>query len=152
MLRDYYNLDDSTKLDLDRAISSLAKQGAFSDQELIVLKLTTDGVGSKEIARVIEQTVSNVNYKIIIIADKISEFLGDEYKDEKLLKEVETRLGRPLTPEEEVFCWQVIKAGHPLHKGLSIFNFKVGKNGRIVQRAEGEAEGQMDVQALWKKV
>ncbi len=152
MLKDYYNLDTSTILDLDRAITILVENGAFSSEELIVLKLVTDGTPTKEIAKTLNETVSNVNYRLIRISGLIADTLGAEYQDEKLLKEVEARLGRPLTPEEELFCQRVIKAGHPLRRGLTIFNFKVGKHGRITKRDEDKAEGQMDVQALWEEI
>jgi hypothetical protein len=141
MLRNYYNIDDSSKFDLDRAIESLARQGSFSSEDLIVIKLTVDGVHYKEIAKVIEETASNVNFRLIKVAGKIADFLGDEYKDEKILREVASRLGRPLTSEEENYCWKVIRAGHPLKKGVSIYNFKAGISESINKGIQSKTEG-----------
>jgi len=145
MLRNYYDLDDSSKFDLDRAMESLARQGSFTSEELIVLKLTIDGVHYKEIARLIEETASNINFRLIKIANKIAEFLGEDYKDEKILKEVASRLGRPLTAEEESYCWKVIKTGHSLKKGISIYNFKVGISESINEGIQGKAKRQVDL-------
>lgn len=142
MIRNYYDLDDSSRFDLDRAIEKLIERGTLSGDDLVVLKLTLDGVHYTDVARTIGVVSRQVSRKIASIADKLSDELGEEYQDDKIIKAVELKLGRPLTEDEEAFCWQVIQAGHPLKKGLSIFNFKVGEDGFIL---DDKAEGQVDV-------
>ncbi|MDD2731242.1 MAG: hypothetical protein PHW33_03930 [Candidatus Portnoybacteria bacterium] len=138
MIRNYYNLDDSSRLDLDRAIGKLIERDALVGDDLIILRLTLDGVHYTDVARTVGVVSRKVSRRIAIIADKLSDELGEEYQDDKIIKEVERRLGRPLTDEEMAFCWQVIKTGHPLKKGLSIFNFKVGDDGFIFEdKTEG---------------
>ncbi len=142
MIRNYYDLDDSSRFDLDRAIEKLVKCGALDGNDLIILKLTLDGTHYSDVARIVGCGKSAVNRRLLSIANKLSDELGEEYQDDKIIKAVELKLGRPLTKDEEAFCWQVIQAGHPLKKGLSIFNFKAGEDGFIL---DDKAEGQVDL-------
>jgi len=137
LLRNYYNIDDSSKLDLDMAIKALIDSGKFSEDERIILKLTIEQVHHSGISRVVGRQKSAVNAKINKIAKKIADYLGAEYQDEKILKEVEFRLGRALTPDEEKFCWKIIRAGRPI-KGINIFNFKARK---YAKRGKDKAKG-----------
>ncbi len=136
MLRNYYTLDDSSRFDLDRAIETLINRGELDGTQLIMLRLTTDGVRQQEIAKAVDVPRKQVSREIIKICSKLADELGDEYKDTKLLKEVENRLGRPLTKEEEAFCYKVLKAGHPIGS-LSVLNLKGGEDERDRDKDEG---------------
>jgi len=128
LLRDYYNVDDSSKFDLNTAIEALIANGELSEEERVILRLVVDQTHNSEISKVIGRKKSTVNNKINKIAKKISDYLGAEYQDEKIIREAEVRLGRKLTPDEEKFCWKVIRAGRPIKKGINIFNFRNGKH------------------------
>lgn len=123
LLRNYYSIDDSSKLDLDMAISSLIGSGELSDEECIILQLVINQAHHSKISKAVGKKKSTVNNKITKIAKKIADHLGAEYQDEKIIKEAELKLGRELTPDEEKFCWRVIRAGRSI-KGMNIFNFK----------------------------
>jgi len=123
LLRNYYDVDDNSKLDLNMAIKSLIESGELSEEERIILQLTIDQAHHSEISEAVGKKKSAINDKINKIAKKIADYLGVEYQDEKILKEVEFKLGRKLTSEEEEFCWKIIRIGHPM-KGKNIFNFK----------------------------
>ena len=127
LLRSYYNADDSSKFDLDVAIEALINGGELSEEERIILKLTIDQAHHSEISKVVGRKKSTINDKLNKIAKKIADYLGAEYQDEKIIKETEVRLGRELTPDEEKFCWKIIRAGRPM-KGINIFNFRNGKH------------------------
>jgi len=139
LLRNYYNVDDSSKLDLDTAIKTLIDSGEFSEEELIILKLTIEQAHNSEITKIIGWKKSAINDRLTKIAKKIADFLGAEYQDDKLLKEVAFRLGRELTNDEEKFCWKVIRVGHPIKKGVTIFNFRNGKDD--TKRGKDKTEG-----------
>ena len=126
LLRNYYSVDDSSKFDLDTAIAALIDSGELSEEECVILRLTIDQTHHSEISKVVGWKKSAINIKINKIAKKIADYLGAEYQDEKIIKEAEVRLGRKLAPDEEKFCWKVIRAGRPM-KGINIFNFRDGK-------------------------
>ena len=127
LLRNYYSVDDSSKLDLDTAIEVLIDRGEFSEEELVILKLTIEQAHHSEISKIIGWKKSAINDRLTKISKKIADFLGVEYQDDKLLKEVAFRLGRELALDEEKFCRKVIRAGRPI-RGINIFNFRDGKH------------------------
>ena len=138
LLRDYYSIDDNSRLDVDTAITYLIESGEFSDEERIILQLFVDQSSNSEISEAVGWKKSTINNRINKIAKKISDYLGVEYQDEKILKEAALRLGRELTPDEEKFCWKVIRAGRPM-KGINIFNFKSKKHD--ANRGKDKTEG-----------
>jgi len=127
LLRNYYSVDDSSKLDLDTAIEVLIDRGEFSEEELVILKLTIEQAHHSEVSKIIGWKKSAINDRLTKISKKIADFLGAEYQDDKLLKEVAFRLGRELALDEEKFCRKVIRAGRPI-RGINIFNFRDGKH------------------------
>jgi len=138
LLRNYYSIDDISKLDLDTAIASLIDCGELSKEECIVLQLTVDQVNRNDISKMVGWKKSNINIRFNVIANKISNYLGAEYQDDKIIKEVEFKLGRKLTTDEEKFCWKVIKSGRPID-GINIFNFEVGIN--VTNRGKNKTKG-----------
>ena len=149
LLRSYYDADDGSKFDLDTAIKALIDSGEFSEEERIILRLTIDQSSNSEISKAVGWKKSTVNNRINKIAKKISDYLGAEYQDEKILKEAELRLGRELTSDEEKFCWKVIRAGRPM-KGINIFNFKDEK--RDTERGKDKTKRQVDLQEMREEV
>ena len=147
LLRNYYDIDSTSKLDLDTAIEVLIASGEFSEDEIIILQLTIDQVHHSEISKVVGWKKTAIADKVNRIAKKIADYLGAEYQDEKIIKEVRVRLGRDLTPDEEKFCWKVIKAGRSL-KGINIYNFKDKHD----TRGKDKTEGQVDLQKVREEV
>ncbi len=129
LLRNYYNVDDTSRLDLDRAIKYLVETNTISDEERIVLKLTIEQTDTRDIARTVNLGVTTTKRRLDSVSAKMADYLGVEYQDIKILKEVEDKLGRKLTPEEEQFCWGIIRRGRGI-RGVSIFSFRI-ENGRI---------------------
>ena len=148
LLKNYYNVDDSSRLDLDTAITALIESEEFSEEERIILQLTIDQAHNSEIAKVVGRKKSTINNRVNKIAKKISNYLGAEYQDEKIIKEVEARMGRELTPDEIKFCWKVIRSGRPI-KGINIFNFREEYD---TERGKDKTEGQVDVQTVREEV
>lgn len=148
LLKNYYNIDDGSKLDLDTAIKTLIGSGEFSEEERIILQLIIDQAHYSEISEVVELKKSAINARVNKIAKKIADYLGAEYQDEKVIKEVALRLGRELTPDEEKFCWKVIRAGRPI-KGANIFNFRCGEHDK---RGKDKTERQVDMQEVRQEV
>uniref|UniRef100_A0A6M3L7S9 Uncharacterized protein n=1 Tax=viral metagenome TaxID=1070528 RepID=A0A6M3L7S9_9ZZZZ len=136
MLRNYYTLDDSSRFDLDRAIEILVSRDVFDHDHLIILRLTIGAVPQAEIAKAVGVTRPTLQKSTSKICAEIANELGEEYQDIKLLKEVESRLGRPLTKQEEAFCYKVLKAGHPIGS-LSILDLKGGEDGRDSDKNKG---------------
>jgi len=149
LLRNYYDIDDASKLDLDTAIEALIDKAEFSEEERIILQLTIDQSTNSEISKAVGWKKSTVNNRVNKIAKKISDYLGAEYQDEKIIKEVGLKLGRELTSDEEKFCWRVIRAGRPI-KGINIFNFKDKKD--VTKEGKDKTEGQMDLQTVREEV
>ena len=146
LLKNYYNIDDGSKFDLNSAIEVLASRGDLNADELIILQLTMEQAPPAEVAKAVYVGKSALNRRLTVVARKISDYLGREYQDEKIMEAVEVKLGRKLTAEESTFCWKVIRSGRPI-KGVNIFNFRIEDNGKITKRCECEdkAEGQVDM-------
>jgi len=136
MLRNYYDLDTTSKIDLDRAIQSLIDCETLVGDDLIIMQLIIEGANYREISKIINRNTRYVSTRFNDLAQTLADELGDEYQDTVILKRVSDKLGRPLTSDEEKFCWKVIRSGQSLGDGLSILNFKVGKRGRITKRDE----------------
>ena len=143
LIKNYYQVDSSTRFDLDFAIVTLAKKNVLSGEELIIIKLSMEGVERSEIAKTIGAASStSVSNKLNEASDKISSYLGKDYSDEKILDQAEQKLGRPLTETEIAFCWYIIKLyGRDCNKNLNIHNFRIARNGKFVPRDEGQTEG-----------
>jgi hypothetical protein len=144
LLKNYYSLDESTKLDLDRAIKTLADAGELDDQDILHIQLIVEQASFSDKMKVLGICQSTMKLRFISISSKIASFLGEDYQDKKILEEVTRRLKRPLTEVEEKFCWEVIRRGRSLGGGINIYNFKVDENGQIVV-GEDKEEGQVDV-------
>lgn len=129
LLRNYYTLDNDTKLDISFAFETLFKQGKIKDRQLRIGKLIVHGYSIEEIADVLDIPVRSVYWNFWALSDKIADFLGDGYQDVDIMIEVSKRLGRPLTEDENTVCEYLI--GHYGYKSvINLFNFKV-KDGKV---------------------
>lgn len=137
LLRNYYGIDDSSKFDLNSAIEVLASRGDLDADELIILRLTIEQRHYAEVAKAVGLTRSTLQRRLTDVSHKLAEYLGKDYQDDKIIEEVEAKLGRKLTTEESTFCWKVIRSGRPI-KGVNIFNFRIEDNGRITKRCDCE--------------
>jgi len=143
LLSNFYNIDESSKFDLETAIKSLAKNGELTDEDILIIQLLIENTSIPEVTRILKIPRNTLVRKINEISDKIARFLGEEYQDDKLLFEVEKRLGRPLTEEEIKFCKMIIKRGRAI-QGINIYNFKIKKDGRII-KGKDKKKRQVDV-------
>ena len=143
LLCNFYNIDESSKFDLETAIRLLAQSGELSNEEILIIQLLIENASIPEVVKILKIPRNTLVRKIDEISDKISQVLGEEYQDDKLLFEVEKRLGRPLTEEEIRFCRIIIKRGRAI-QGVNIHNFKIRKDGRIT-KGKDKKKRQMDV-------
>ncbi len=142
LIKRYYQVDINTKLDLDIAIQELSKKGTIDADSIVILGMVIEGVENSKIADAIGVSVSTLNRKLNDISDKIAVYLGGMYDDSRILLTVEEKLGRPLTDEEVLFCWFMIKFyGRDINRNLSIYNFKLDGKGKFVPRIEDKTEG-----------
>lgn len=142
LIKNYYNLDSNAKFDLEYAIKVLAKQEKLSTAELIVIRMTIEGATQELIALAINTSLKTVDNRLNEASDKISNYLGDSYSDDQIIKKVEQRLGRPLTESELAFCWFMIRFhGRKVNKELNIFNFRIDGNGRFITKGKDKTEG-----------
>ncbi len=142
LIQRYYQVDLNTRLDLDTAIQALSKQGIIDADGIVILGMVMEGVESSKIADAIDVSISTINRKLNDISDKIALYLGGTYDDSRILLTVEEKLGRPLTDEEVLFCWFMIKFhGRDINRNLSIYNFKADGKGKFVPRTEDKTEG-----------
>jgi len=132
LLSNFYNIDESSKFDLETAIKSLAQSGELTDEDILIIQLLIENTSIPEVVRILKIPRNTLVRRIDEISDKIARLLGEEYQDDKLLFEVEKRLGRPLTREEAKFCRIIIKRGRAI-QGVNIYNFKIKKDGRITK-------------------
>jgi transposase len=142
LIKNYYNADYNSQFDIDFAIKKMTKLGQLTTEELIVIKLTMDGMDRHQIAKAISGSASTVRRRLREVSDKLSEYLGEEYSDSKIVERVELKLGRQLTNDEKEFCWHMIRQ-YEIDKdtNLTIFNFKKVRNGRFVPRDTTKEEG-----------
>ena len=140
IIRTYYACGETAQFDVDEAISRLAKVGVLTEVELVVLMATKEQYSLILIGEMIGLTKSAIARNLDSACKKIAKFLGPEYQDEKILKCVEVKLGRKLTPDEEFFCWKKIRDfGRNKYSNINIFNFKI-KKGKIVGLTDDKAE------------
>jgi len=142
IIRTYYFCEESVKLDIDSAISQLSESGALSEVELLVLAITKEQYSLNAASELVGLSKSKIGRVLDAACQKIADHLGPEYQDTKILRAVETRLGRKLTPEEEFFCWKKITDfGRNKYSNISIFNFKITKDGKIIGLGEDKTKG-----------
>ena len=132
LLRNFYNIDESSKFDLETAIKSLAQSGELTDEDILIIQSIIENASIPEVVRTLKIPRNTLVRRFDEISDKIAQFLGEEYQDNRLLFEVEKRLGRPLTKEEVRFCRIIIKRGRAI-QGVNIYNFKVKRDGRVIK-------------------
>ncbi len=130
LLKTYYELDDSSKIDIDNAINFLLESGQFTLEEYASIKMVKEQENRAEIAKLLGISTRTLKRRVNDGCDKIANALGERYQDSKILLQVEERLGRELTTDEEKFCLHVIKTGVS-PKGSNIFCFKI-VNGKVV--------------------
>jgi hypothetical protein len=141
IIRTYYSCDETTKLDVDSAISTLSEDGTLTEVELLVIAITKEQYSLTAASEVLGISKSAVGRILDIACHKIAIHLGSEYQDIKIFKRVEDRLGRKLTPEEEFFCWKKMRdLGRNKYDNISIFNFKVTKDGEIIGNGEDKTK------------
>lgn len=140
IIRTYYDCDENVKYDIDSTIAQLSKDGELSDIELVVLSTTKEQYSLKAAGELLGISKSATGRALDSACNKIAEYLGSEYQDEKILKLAEKKLCRKLTTKEQEFCWKKIKDfGRNRYSDVNIFNFKI-KDGKIVgfkDKAEG---------------
>lgn len=125
IIRNYYSYEEDVKLDIDHSIQELTKQGKLSDVEVIVLAITREQYSFSCANELLGISKSTFGRALNSACKKISDYLGEEYKEEKIIKEVESKLKRKLTEEEIEFCWMKLKDfGRNKYSNLSILNFK----------------------------
>jgi len=125
IIRTYYSCEEDVKLDIDISIQELTKQGILSDVEVIVLAIIREQYSLSSAGELLGISKSAVGRALNSACSKISDYLGNEYKEEKLIKEVESKLKRKLTEEEVEFCWVKLRDfGRNKYSNLSILNFK----------------------------
>lgn len=146
IIRTYYSCDDTIKLDIDTAISQLSNNGTLSPTELTMLAITKEQHSLPSASKLLGVSKTEAARLLDAASQKIATHLGSEYQDSKILRAVEARLGRELTPEEEFFCWKKMRDfGRNKYLDINIFNFKVTKDGKIIGTGEDKTKGQMDL-------
>jgi len=143
LLSNFYNIDESSKFDLETAIRTLAENGELTDEDILIIQLLIENASIPEVIKILKVPRNTLVRKINEVSDKIAQFLGEDYQDDKLLFEVEKRLGRPLTEEEAKFCKIVIKRGRAI-QGVNIYNFNIRKDGRVT-KGKDKKKRQMDM-------
>lgn len=118
MLHNYYTLDFSSKIDIDRAL----QQVIVDDRDGKILRLFMNGETLKSISEITHVGTTTVKRTIDNIAEAIANILGEEYKDDRIIRAVSLKLKRALSKEEIEFCWQVIKSGRSL--AVDIFSLE----------------------------
>lgn len=107
-IRDYdpdptINVDLTAKMDIERAIKILHRQGELSDQEVqMLMYVMLDGrLSRRDISKMIQEYEGyyvdqrTISRRLESAYGKISKFLGFEYSDSRIFKMVAKQLGRP---------------------------------------------------------
>lgn len=97
------NVDITTKMDLERAITILHKRGELSDQEVMMLSyVILDGrLSRRDISKMIKEDLGyyvdqrTISRRLETAYLKISKFLGFEYSDSRIFKMVARQRGHP---------------------------------------------------------
>ena len=132
LLKNYYkDLDVETRLDLNLAVKQLRITNQLDHEDLLIIKMIKMQFTNSELAAALGCSSRTVNRRKKIICSKISDKLGQDYQDLKILSKVERKLGRTLTNDEKLFCWLVINKSGFFDRKVTIFNFRerVGING-----------------------
>lgn len=141
ILRTYYSCDENVKFDIDSTILQLSKDGVLTDIELVVIAVTKEQYSLTAAGEIVGVSKSAVGRALDTACQKIADYLGSEYQDDKILKAVEEKLGRNLTSDEKIFCRSKIRDfGRNKYSDINIFNFKV-KDGKIIGLREDKTEG-----------
>lgn len=141
IIRNYYSCEENIKLDIDSAISKLSKSGELSDLDLIVLAITREQYSLSLAGDLLGVSKTSVGRMLDTACEKIANCLGAEYQDCAIIKAVESKLGRTLTPDEEFFCWKKINDfGRNQYAKINLFNFEI-KDGKIVGFGEDKTTG-----------
>lgn len=125
LLKNYYrSIDIETRLDLDIAIKQLEITNQLDYEDLIIIKLLKQQFTISELAKKMSCSSRTINRKKKIICKKISNQLGDDYQDFRIISQVQRKLGRNLTDDERLFCWLVINKSGFFDRRINIFNFR----------------------------
>lgn len=97
------NVDITTKMDIERAISILYKRGELTTEELLMLQyVILDGnLSRRDISKMIEEDQGlyinqrTISRRLDSAYWKISKFLGFDYSDKRVFKMVAKQMGRP---------------------------------------------------------
>jgi len=131
ILRTYYSCDDNVRLDIDSAISMLSKDGTLSDVELVVIAVTKEQYSLVEASKLVGISKTSIGRELDRACEKIANYLGHEYQDDKILSLVENKLGRKLRPAEKKFCWNKIRNfGRDKSTNVNIFNFNESRKNK----------------------
>jgi hypothetical protein len=107
------NIDLTTKIDIDRAITTLYQRKELSDQELQMLRyVMADGrLSRRDISKMIQQEEGyyvdqrTISRRLESAYGKIAKFLGFEYSDSRIFKMVAKQMDRPypyILSDEEI--------------------------------------------------
>jgi hypothetical protein len=125
LLRDYKQLDKNSRIDLSVALDKLKADNRLSLQEEQIVFYLKSEFSFRETAKMLELDYSTFMRRVRTLCKKLSQILGDYYTDEYILKLVEKKLSRPLTPSERKFCLRLIaRFGYKINKDISIYNFE----------------------------
>ena len=139
ILKGYYDCDAITQLDIDAAISVLSESAVLSIDEQIIINLIKEQRPTIEISEQLGVSERTIYRRLNEACIKLAEYLGPLYQDSKLIKTVQNRLGRELTPDEEKVCWHIINTyGNRRFGDISIFNFKITEDGKIERGEDKE--------------
>lgn len=97
------NVDITTKMDIERAITTLYRRGDLTTEELLMLQyVILDGnLSRRDISKMIEEDQGlfinqrTISRRLDSAYWKISKFLGFDYSDKRLFKMVAKQMGRP---------------------------------------------------------
>lgn len=107
------NVDLTSKMDLEKAISELHKSHEISDQELMMLKyVISDGrLSRRDISLMIKEEEGywidqrTISRRLDTAYQKIQKYLGFEYSDARVFKMIAKKWGRPepyILSDEEI--------------------------------------------------
>lgn len=148
LLENYHIMDVDTKLDIDMAIRDLVSRNKFSREDSSIIDLIKLQYSIPEVAFKLNKSERTVYRQRKKICHSIAERLGTSYQDIKIVFQVRDRLGRELSEEECLFCWDVICGYNRRDKSANIFNFQLRMGNDTNESRRYQTQRQMDMQTM----
>lgn len=145
-LKEYHNSDIDTRLDLDSAVNHLYNIEELDDTDIKIIEYTKLQYSTLDIGVRLDINHSTVSRRLNKAGSKIAKHLGIMYQDFKIILHVEKRIKRKLTDDELKVCWYIINHFGNVDNNLSIFNFRILKDGKIVANDENSSVGRLSQQ------